>query len=197
MALSGAKKVVGLDIDAQNVAIAKKRLRQQYPSLIHIVEFLNMEVKDYPGYHFDCIVSKNTFEHILNFQDALIEMKARLKINGRVYAGFGPLYKSPFGHHGWLKVFFPWGHLIIPESIIIWRLNLARAVKITTIQDLRLNKLSLADFKKAFYESGFTIYSFKINQSNNVILRFSAAIAKIFCLEEYFAHNIYCILENK
>ena len=196
MALSGARLVIGLDISSKRIDVARKYVKEKYPQLKNIIEFKVMDLKDYPAFNFDYIFSKNSFEHIIELEKMLIRMKSCLKLGGKVYTGFGPLYNSPFGDHGLTKTIIPWGHLLIKESIIINKLNRRGSDKINSIYDLGLNKLSFSDYLRIFNNSGlYTIY-FRVNQSNNIIVKIFSLFSKIPFLKEYFTQNIYCILEK-
>ncbi len=198
IALSGAKKVVGLDINSRLIKFADENLRVNYPELKSIIEFKDIDLRDYrDDITFDYIVSKDTFEHIIGLEEMLSEMNKRLKQGGKIYIGFGPLYNSPFGDHRRTKTKIPWGHLIIPESIIIKMLNKHREDKISSIHDLGLNKWALSNYKRLFESSTLSIVFFKVNQSNKMISRLFTLIRKIHILEEYFSHNIYCVLEKE
>jgi len=50
---------------------------------------------------FDIIVSASAFEHIHQLDLALQEMHRILKPGGFVYAGFGPIWSTCYGHHLW------------------------------------------------------------------------------------------------
>lgn len=197
VALHGARKVVGLDTDVRRIAFAAENLSLNYSHLTSAVEFKCADlVNDNDPGPLDYIVSKDTFEHIVDLAQVLAEMKRRLKPGGRIYAGFGPLYNSPFGGHRRMRVLIPWSHLLVPERITIRRLNRRREVKIKSIHDLGLNKMSLAGYEKVFRESGLSIVFFRVNHSARIISRIFSAISKVPFLREYFSHNIYCILEK-
>src|SRR3712207_1136344 len=67
MALAGANKVVGLDTDSRRIEFAKENLRLHYPELKDIVKFESVDLSNYTNVEsFDYIVSKNTFEHIMD-----------------------------------------------------------------------------------------------------------------------------------
>lgn len=197
MALADAKKIVGLDMDSHRIEFASENLRQNYPELASIVEFNNLDLKQYnTDLFFDYIISKDSFEHIIDLNEMLREMERRLKPGGKIYAGFGPLYNSPFGDHGRTRTLIPWGHLIVPETIIIRMFNKRCENKISSIHDLGLNRMSLSDYRKVFFESGLSIVRFHVNQSNRIISSIFSLIRRIPFLEEYFSHNIYCILQR-
>jgi len=196
-ALSGAKKVVGIDLNSRLIEFARENLERNYYDLSNKIEFHNISLGDlYDGVQFDYILSKDSFEHIIDLDLLLQEMKKRLKKGGRIYVGFGPLYRSYFGDHKKTKAKIPWFHLIIPESVLLRRLNRNRDKKIKSIEELGLNKYRLKDYKRLFKESSLSILYFKVNCSDHILLKLFKLISKIPGLEEYFSKNIYCILEK-
>jgi cyclopropane fatty-acyl-phospholipid synthase-like methyltransferase len=211
VALSGAEKVVGLDTESRLIDFANENVRQNHPELIGKLVFQDLDLKDYDAMKFDYIISKDSFEHIMDLKGMLIEMKKHLKPRGQIYAGFGPLYNSPLGHHRRIMTFlrwraFPWGHLFEKESTIMARMNLFRAQggnvftykngELHSIRDLGLNMLSLAEYRSAFQASGLKMVRFKVNQSKNLLSRIFFWMHVFPPLEEYLTHNIYCIMEN-
>lgn len=197
MASKGAKKVLGIDINNRRINFAKENILNNYPHFKNVIHFQCLRIVDLPQTEFDIIVSKDSFEHITNLDLVLAEMRKRLKPGGKIYLGFGALYNSPYGDHGRTKAFFPWGHLIFPESFLLKRLNKRRLEKITSIYELGLNKLSLAEYKKLFYNSGLHVSYFRVNLSNNPISKLFSLVRVVPFLKEYFSHNLYCILEKQ
>jgi len=211
MALAGARKVVGLDTETKLIEFANHYARSHYPQVAEALEFRDLDLQDYHGEAFDIIVSKDSFEHIMDLEGMLDEMKQHLAPGGRIYAGFGPLYNSPFGHHGriltclpWRQ--FPWGHLLESEERIVARMNRRRAAggkifcyhdgPIGSIRDLGLNMNSFADYRRILAESGLRLAEFRLNQSTRLFSKISSLLRGLPGLEEYFTHNIYCILEK-
>jgi len=208
MALAGAEKVVGLDLKSELVDFSNTYVQLNYPELKKVIEFKELHLKNYEGYEYDYIVSKDTFEHILDLDVMLCEMKKRLKLGGRIYAGFGPLYKSPYGDHdrrrtmfkawgllGRFLAYIPWGHLFL-ESFMICMHNRYRERKINSIRDTGLNKLALSDYQKIFSDSGMSILDFQTNISRSAASRIISLGKHVTVLEDFFTHNIYCILEK-
>src|SRR5689334_3486978 len=79
LAQAGAERVVGLDLKQNLVDFAREYVRQRFPELESRVTFEAMELKDYPAEQFDIVVSKDSFEHILDLDQMLSEMKRRLR----------------------------------------------------------------------------------------------------------------------
>ena len=117
----------GFDLATILKIFDKMRLEEKYTDYFKPFNGREKSDIDLRDYHndisFDYMVSKDTFEHIIELEEMLREMTIRLKQGGRIYLGFGPLYYGPFGHHGRINPKIPWGHLIIPEQVIIKRLN--------------------------------------------------------------------------
>jgi hypothetical protein len=129
--------------------------------------------------------------------DAVVaDLAGRLAPGGRLYAGFGPLYNSPFGHHGRAGTRLPWGHLFIRESKLISRLEKRGRTNIRSIADLGLNKLSLADYRRILGGCGLKVIQFRVNASRNPVSRVFSLLRRLPGLEEYFSHNVYAVLEN-
>lgn len=198
LAKLGAEKVIGVDIDIRRIEFAKNNLQINYPELIGRVEFYSIDLKDFDdSMQFDYIISKDSFEHIINLRAMIDEMKKRLKPKGYIYSGFGPLYRDFYGDHKRTKSIIPWGHLMRSDENIIKHLNKKNENKISSIYDLGLNKLSIDEYKEIFRKSGLKTIYFKLNKSNHPILCLFNILAKLPFLTEYFAHNIYCILQKR
>lgn len=193
----GAKKVVGLDIDSERIEFAQENLKLNYHQYADIVSFETIDLKDYDAdTKFDYIISKDSFEHIIDLDYMLIEMTKNLKKGGRIYIGFAPLYNTPYGDHKRTEAILPWGHLFIPQSILLKRVSKKRGVEIKSIEDLGLNKMSLRQYQELFTNSDLSVVSFKVNCSNNPIMKLFSLLRKIPGLTEFFSYNIYCILQK-
>jgi len=196
IASKGAKKVIGVDINERLIKFANEIVFQRFPQLKNKIDFLCCDITDLREDEFNIIISKNSFEHIINLDKAFVAMKQKLKIEGMMYIGFGPLWNSPYGDHRRTKAIIPWGHLIFSESFLINRVNKHRQNKVFSLYDLGLNKLSLSEYKELFYNSGLTVLYFRANMSNNPISKLFTLLSRISFLEEYFTHQLYCILKK-
>ncbi len=196
LASKGAKQVIGIDTDQRHIDFARNNVLINYPQFKKSVNYICCEISQLEEYEFDIIVSKDTFEHIMNLSMVLDQINYKLKLQGKAYIGIGPLYNSPYGDHGRTKAILPWGHLIFPESFLLKRINRHRNVNIKSIYELGLNKYSLADYRKRFYKSKLTVLLFQVNASHSFKSRLFSSLRYISLLEEYISHNLYCILQK-
>lgn len=201
MAFKGANKVTGIDTNKNLIKFAIDNVSLRYSGVKDIVNFKLGEINSLPYSEFDIITSKSAFEHIMEPAKCLEEIGLRLKPGGKVYIGFGPLYRSPFGDHGISKpalgVRIPWAQVFLPERFIISQWNKKHPEKkVTSIFDFGLNKLSMAQFKEMFYKSKLEVLYFSINSGTTVASKVFSLIRRIPFISEYFSYNIYCILKK-
>jgi SAM-dependent methyltransferase len=197
MALLGAARTIGADINPVFIEFARATLRERYPRLLDCVSFDVGDLSRYADNTFDYIISKDTFEHIVNLGEMVAEMKRCLKPGGRIYTGYGPLYNAPNGPHGFFGV-LPWGHVFLPERLLVALVNRKRSDKITCLRDLGVvNQMSFAEHRAVLWGAGLKVKYFEVNRSRHALSRAFVFLRRIPFLEEYFTHNIYCILEKE
>lgn len=207
IALSGAERVIGIDIDQKMIDFSNKIISSTYPELSQKCFFYCCDIKDLKEDDFDYIFSQNTFEHIYDLNEVLREARDRLKQGGKIYTAFSPLYYSPFGDHRRFhrvmeeqnnikipQIIFPWMHLVIPERFLndlvgYFSKKTANKPKEFDIHK-GLNKLRLTDYKNVFYNSGLSVEKLDYQDSRKIIRR----LQRIPFLEEYFSTAIVCIL---
>lgn len=198
LAINGAEEVVGIDINKHSIEFAKSKLIRDYPQLSNIVKFKMVE--ELGNENFDVIISKDSFEHIKNPTECLIDMKKRLTKNGLIAIGFGPLWKSPYGGHISFMTKFPWSHLIFPESVIMEeRKRFRPEERAETFEEIigGLNKMTLNKFLDIIKNSSLEAVYFKTNVSENRIVKTFNILRYLPLCKEFFTCNIYCILKNK
>ncbi len=207
---AGAKRVLGLDIKQELVDFSNANVRLHHPRLAGRVEFRHRDLRDLDERtRFDVIVSKDSFEHILDLEGMLEAMKRRLKPGGRIYAGWGPLYPSPYGDHDRREVAFaglgrvgrviaaiPWGHLPL-ESVVVSLHDERQGKRVSSLRDLGLNGLSISQYRRLIFGSGLVIADLRVNQSASRLSHLLSLLAKLPALEDYCVHNVYCVLENR
>lgn len=110
MAESGATRVIGVDIQARHLEVARASAAEKHLSdRCHFIQN--------PDERADIIVALDSFEHFENPAQILRSMHAMLKPGGRVLASFGPTWYHPYGGH--LFSVFPWAHLLFSENVLI------------------------------------------------------------------------------
>lgn len=208
IALQGASKVVGVDIQRSSIDFAQTFLRQKHPELAETVEFLCRELKDCEESDFDVVVTKDTFEHVMDLEGLLPEIKLRLRHGGRLYAGFGPLYPSPYGDHdrrrtilepwgvtGRVLSRIPWSHMVL-EPVLVRMRNRAHSPRVQSLRDLGLNKLAFSEYRELFMRSGLVPIQFRTNRSSKRSSKVLSVMRRVPLLEDLCTHNVYCILEK-
>jgi SAM-dependent methyltransferase len=205
MAAHGATRVVGLDPYDASIAIARKALAASTDPWRDRVTFVEGTIETLPPERFDVIVSEATLEHVLNVSELLAEVHNRLRPGGRFYLGFGPLYHSPFGDHGWLRAvlpgrgFFPWpwGHLLF-KGYAFKKLSQRYGKTLTNTRDwpfLTLNQHTLAEYQKMFGSSGLRVEYMRRNYVKSLKARLITAIGRLPVASRYLAMNMFVIFK--
>jgi SAM-dependent methyltransferase len=113
MALRGARRVIGIDIQEDLLEVAKEKA--QAAGVADRCCFAPSTEE-----HADLIVSFDAFEHFREPAKILALMSTLLKPGGEVLASFGPTWYHPLGGH--LFSVFPWSHLVFSEAALFrWR----------------------------------------------------------------------------
>ncbi|MBN1969578.1 MAG: methyltransferase domain-containing protein [Candidatus Delongbacteria bacterium] len=186
----GAKKVIGLDLNSERIHWANDLILKTYSSLKERIYFVDYDIFNFHISNIDYIVSKATFEHINNLEEILNELKNKLKSGGKIFAGFGPLYDSPYGDIP--KNPFPWAHKIIPSFLYFPILSKLNHKQIKNISDLGINGYSYNDYIKIFYSiQGLRVEEIRLNVSNRFINKYLDIIIKIPFIRRFFIYNIY------
>ncbi len=191
----GAARVVGIEILDEFTQANNRRLAEEFPQFKDRVEFRTVYLADAGPEKFDIILSKDSFEHILELEEHLAQMKAHLNPQGRIYVGFAPLYRAPRGDHRRMQTKLPWGHVIFPEAMMLRALReMYPETKLESVADLGLNKLSVRELRGMIRRQGLRAHYFRINVGGNPALRLFNLGRGLPGLSEYFTQNIYMIL---
>ncbi len=198
-AQAGAKRVVGVDTSDSRIDFCKKVLTTEFSQYQHVIDYQNQDICNYtPGFKFDYVISFSSFEHIVDLENGFNAMYELLKPGGRMFIGFGPLYNSPFGDHGWTQVPIPWGHVFLSERFIVDRINRKNAKrKISQIEDLGLNKWPLSRYRELFEKHSSELEFYKENHGDSSKLKALRLLASLPFMHEFFTNNIYFILRKK
>jgi len=202
----GAKRVVGLDTSDADFSIGRRLLAEGPPQWSECATFFHGTLDSLPPERFDVIISEDTFEHVMDLPDLLDQIRKRLKPRGQLFVGFGPLYHSPEGDHGWMRdvlpgrrLFpWPWGHLLL-EHTAFRRLSIIHGTKVQQTFNwpyLDLNQHTVDEFETIFRASGLTVKYLKTNCVHSIKAKLFTSFAKIPPLRSYFTLNIFAILES-
>lgn len=197
LAQSGAQRVIGIDLTKSRIDFCKENLKYNFPHLQSCLEFHCCELSDLElNETVDIVISKDTFEHVENLEQLLIDIAIALRPNGKLMSGFGPLYNSYFGDHKATDAKLPWFHLLLPESYLIRRLNKKRGLHLSEIKDLGLNKLSFKEYVSIFENAPLSTEYFVTNGSDRIASKIFRILAKVPLLREYFTQSIYIIMRK-
>jgi len=150
MAQKGARKVIGIDIQEDFLAIARDRAVQA--GVADKCEF--GATASEPA---DVIIAIDSFEHFEDPASILATMRTMIKPTGRVLASFGPTWYHPLGGH--LFSVFPWAHLVFTErSLIRWRSDF-KTDGATRFHEVAggLNQMTVGRFERIVRDSPFTM----------------------------------------
>lgn len=196
--------VVGIDPSATCIKGAKEHLEALSPIVAERVTLRQCRIQDIESRQFDIAISEDTFEHLTDVSAVLDEMRKTLVKGGRAYIGFGPLYHSPYGDHGWIQKNLPfgklpWSHLYLPQKMtyrIVGR-KLGKPIHDTVNWPfLALNQLTVSDFKRLFRASGMKVVRFRVGKHTSVSGRIVDVLARVPGLRKYFSDGIYAVLER-
>jgi SAM-dependent methyltransferase len=196
LALAGAARVTGLDINPEYVTFGNTFIADGYPEIVDRVTLIDRELSEYDdGPQFDIIVSKNSFEHILDPDTMLEAMKRRLNPGGRIFIGFGPLYNSMNGSH-MERLMLPWGHLFLPERLFLKLCAWDRRHPIASMDDFHLNRRSYRYFHDMFHSAGLEVEYFETNVSTHPVVRIMKVLSTFPPFRELCTISIYCVLKH-
>lgn len=210
MATAGARRVLGLDILGTQLAFASENLRQNHSRYLSVVEFRQGNLPELDDDEcFDFIVTKDALEHVIDLDGMLEAMRERLAPGGKIFAGFGPLYTSPYGDHdrrkrafehlglkGKAAAMLPWAHLLLEKQILKEHSRL-RGAEVANMQELCLNGLAIDDYRKAFVRNGLRVECGRQNQGPAPLSQALSLLAKVPLLERYCVFNAYLVLSRE
>jgi SAM-dependent methyltransferase len=211
--------VTALEPDSLSHQLSKELILQRNSDIIGSIEFENTTVEEFDcPTKFDYIICDEVFEHLLDFESAINKMASLLTPGGVICSGWGPLWRSPIGGHELsLSLVFQKGLPKLttkPNSFFGLRLRLLYSHRFwtnkgleiycrernlprtTSIQELGLNGMSVADFSELIDSSNLIIDRWSENVGN----RFAYKILRVLChlpgFHEAFSSNVYAVLRR-
>lgn len=189
----GAAHVFSVDLIEDNVEFAKENLRRNHFSVADKIEYHCMHIEDLSSNRlFDCVVSKDSFEHIIEFESVFSAMVSHVSQAGRILAGWGPLYYSPRGGHALTT--FPWSHLLFPEDFLIKSYQKRCNGTATSIKDYGLNRFLFKDYVKIMKKFNLEETRFRVNVHECLLQNLlGLTLAKLPVIGNLFIFNAYLI----
>jgi SAM-dependent methyltransferase len=200
LARRGARSVLGVDISPERLRVAESKRQRQPDAIASALEFrcYSGEPRDLGDERFDVVVSKDSFEHYgaepgtPSPAEMVDQMVGCLEPGGILAIGFGPLWKGPTGGH--IDTWFPWAHLIFPESVVFDEFRRVRppGKTATTFEEgVGVNRMTLARFRSVMNDPRLDCVAMETNVSENRVVRLMDRLSRIPGLAEYFTANIY------
>lgn len=203
----GAREVVGLDIIESEILEARVLLENEDCIDRNACQFHCGELNSLTETNFDIVVSENTFEHVIDIEGLLEDIYDKCVSGAEVYLGFGPLYYSPYGDHGWMRAVlpfrkhfsWPWGHVVFPEKYVFKRLSEENDVKIADTTNwpyLALNKKEYSDYLECFQKCPLKLDDLALNPGYSLTGRFMRFLSKIPIAQKYTVWGIFAVLRK-
>ena len=189
--------VLGVDLDEGRVSFANRNLAQRFPHLLDRLRFQAVDAASLPlDQRFDVIVSKDTFEHVADVAKLLKALGERLvRPDGLIYAGFSPLYYSPFGDHGRTGLKVPWAHAALPKRWVYAAAARHNGHPVGSLLDVGLNGHTPEEFRAAFDNSGLRLVDIAYNRGDKRLLpALEKARERFRRLDRFTTVSIYAVL---
>jgi SAM-dependent methyltransferase len=192
MAQAGAT-VLGVDLDKGRIDFANRNLSEHFPDLLNKVTFRAVDALTLPTDEpFDIIVSKDTFEHVADLKLLMKGLGRLLAPGGKLYAGFSPLYYSPFGDHRRAGLKLPWLHAILPMRLVYASAARRYPHSVHSLIDIGLNGYTPRQFREAFEDSGLELLDIAYNRGDKRLLPVLERVRRRFPrFEKFTTVSIY------
>lgn len=154
LAKRGARRVIGLDIDPEMLAIAARGA--EHANVADRCSFQTTTSEKA-----DAIISVDSFEHFADPAGTLRTMADLLTPGGTIYVSFGPPWFHPYGGHSFSA--FPWAHLLFTEQALLrWR-ALYCGDGATRFHEVRfgLNQMTITRFRRLVRQSPLRMTDFR------------------------------------
>jgi SAM-dependent methyltransferase len=193
MARDGAS-VLGIDLDAERIGWAQEHVAGRPVSgdiQFRMADITTLGLRD----ECDIIVSKDSFEHITDLPRVLVALRDALTPSGAIWAGFSPLYHSPWGDHGRTGLKLPWAHTL-PRPIVLAAATRLRGQPVDTLDDIGLNGLTPDEFRHQIAGAGLRFESLLYNRSDKRLMTVLTRLRRYRPLELYATVGIYAVLRR-
>lgn len=194
------KHITGIEIEPEFAQFSKYNLEKNHSNLKDKISYLCKNIDELEDNFFDVIISKDVLEHVIDLETVINKLANKLKPNGQMILGWGPLWYSPFGDHGLSKKLIgfkmPWAHLVIPKSKLLAPTNKERLKlgkkPLNNIREYGLNMIPFESYKNLIYKLGFHVDYFNTNTTNKFRTINKMPVPNF--LKNYWVRTIYCKL---
>ncbi|MEQ9460413.1 MAG: class I SAM-dependent methyltransferase [Phycisphaeraceae bacterium] len=154
-------RVTGCDISSSAIeharAFAERRGVLGGPKGVVFAEVGATELPFENG-RFDAVFSTDVFEHVMDLETVLRELRRVLRPGGVLLTRFGPLFYSPLGYHLRWVTQVPWAHLMFGLGPVMEIRNTRRTpMDVSSWEETGLNRATFERFRQAVHTSGFEV----------------------------------------
>jgi len=195
----GAGQITGVDFMPRSIETARTHAARLGLTNVHF-ECCDLLTWN-PPYKYDVLLSFDAFEHIEAPRQFLARMKELIAPSGVAVVSFGPLFHSPFGDHMWdfFRLQIPWRGVLFSERAIL-RVRRECFRPTDPARRLReiaggLNQMRYSEFLGHLRTTGWQLDYLDVNAIELPLIRpLSKALARVPVLQDFIAHNVYCVL---
>jgi len=206
LAKKGASEVWGIDVQGENIKIAKSVAGREK---IYNVNFIECDFhRWYTKERFDYVISYEVLDHISNTRATLEKMANLLSNEGRIVNFAAGFWQGPAADHcdDFMRFFIPWRHLLFNERALfnVRREKFRPTDPATCFDNIRggLSKYILSDYKKTIRDLGLHILAFETNYQfryrfKGVFYPISYVLTRIPFVGEFFTYSTFAVLTKK
>jgi SAM-dependent methyltransferase len=206
LARRGAGSVLGVELSEDRIVYARERVAASFPEYADRIRYTVAPVDTLEDGSFDCIVTKDTFEHVIGLDRLLPVLTRKLAPGGHMLVGFSPLWFSMFGDHHFSKhilgerIAIPWFHVLAGDRRLLDHANknLAKQHQPArhSIQEFGFNQLTCREFRRMVADAGLEVRDFQTNKSSSRLADRLGQIPVPALLEKYWIRSVYAWLRR-
>jgi SAM-dependent methyltransferase len=186
----GARRVVGIDINATWIAHARELAERVASS--DAVTFINVATSTVTE-KFDVVLSLNAMEHFDDPEAHVKRMRGLVAPGGRVVISFAEPWYSHGGSHMSFFTKVPWVNVLFTERTVMAVRSRFRSDGATRYEEVEggLNRMTLRRFERIMRTSGLRIEHLKFHGARGL-----PVIDKVPFVREFLVGAATCILRN-
>lgn len=189
---------LGIELDERPIEFAQRLIIPKARDLPGSIEFRIVDLHELGAdAQFDVVLCKDTFEHVEDVEHMMTSIFRVLRPGGELWAGFSPLYNSPFGDHGRTGLRVPWAHAVLPKAIVMRAASRRQGDSVRSLTDIGLNGITAPEFKRYARAAGFEITSELYNSGNKRGLRVLNYLRRVPGLGRFATVGLYVVLSKR